>query len=455
MGLLSKIEDRKAVVSVVGLGYAGLPLAIAFAEAGFRVVGIDVDEAKVDSINRGESYFDDVPTRSLAAVVGSPVSSDIGGARASSLDVNGGPRLSATTDFDSLNSADAVIICVPTPLSKIKDPDLSYVITAAREISSRLHEGVLVVLESTTYAGTTEEVILPILRDDNGKSLEVGRDFFLAYSPERVDPGRKDWTVKTTPKIIGGVTEACLEVAKKLYGCAIDELVPVSSPKVAEMVKLLENTFRATNVALVNEIAIMCDRLGIDVWEVIDAAKTKPFGFMSFYPGPGLGGHCVPIDPQYLAWKLKTLNYNARFIQLAAEINLSMPGYVLGKISDLLNESRKPLRGSRILVLGVAYKADVSDFRESPALDLIDLLQGKGAEVAYNDPHVPQIEVGDSVMANTTLDEEALRNADCVVIATEHSSYDWQWVVDNSHLIVDTRNATRHSITDKQRVSKL
>ena len=455
MGLLSRIEDREAVVSVVGLGYAGLPLAIAFAEAGFRVVGIDVDKAKVDSVNRGESYFEDVPSRSLAALVGAAASSDRDGARTPTPDVNGGPRLTATTDFDSLKSADVVIICVPTPLSKIKDPDLSYVVAASREISKRLHEGVLVVLESTTYAGTTEEVILPILRDGNGHSFEVGRDFFLAFSPERTDPGRVDWTVKNTPKIIGGVTEACLEVAGKLYECAIDEVVPVSSTKVAEMVKLLENTFRATNVALVNEIAIMCDRLGIDVWEVIDAAKTKPFGFMTFYPGPGLGGHCVPIDPQYLAWKLKTLNYNARFIQLAAEINLSMPGYVLGKIADLLNEFHKPLNGSRILVLGVAYKADVSDYRESPALDLIELLQEKGAEVVYNDPNVAQIEVGDSVMASTTLDEEALRIADCVVIATAHSSYDWQWVVDNSRLIVDTRNATKASNLGTCRVAKL
>ena len=453
MDLLARIESREAVVSVVGLGYAGLPLAIAFAQAGFRVVGLDVDGAKVDALNRGESYFEDVRSEDLVPLVDVGASPAVAGSRTQ--DANGGPRLTATTDYDALEGADVVVICVPTPLSKMKDPDLSHVIAASGEIAKRLHPGMLVVLESTTYAGTTEEVILPILSGGNGRAFEVGRDFFLAFSPERIDPGRQDWSVRSTPKVIGGVTEACLKMATSLYGCAIESVVPVSSPKVAEMVKLLENTFRATNVALVNEIAIMCDRLGVDVWEVIDAAKTKPFGFMPFYPGPGLGGHCVPIDPQYLAWKLKTLNYNARFIQLAAEINLSMPAYVLSKIADSLNDLQKPLKGSRVLVLGVAYKADVSDFRESPSLDLIQLLKEKGADVAYNDPHVPQVEIDESLMVNSELDEEALRQADCVVIATAHSAYDWQWVVDNSRLIVDTRNATKATNIEKCRVAKI
>jgi UDP-N-acetyl-D-glucosamine dehydrogenase len=434
--LLAKIEDRSARVSVIGLGYVGLPLAVGFAEAGFRVVGVDVNPDRVAAINRGKSFVQDVPAACLASLVADG-------------------RLSATVDYDILREIDAVIICVPTPLSKTKDPDMSYIISAADEIARRLHPGMLVILESTTYPGTTEEVVLPRLQGANGQTHRVGTDFFLAFSPERIDPGRQDFTVYTTPKVIGGVTPHCQEVARSLYGCAIRQIVPVSSPKVAEMVKLLENTFRAVNIGLVNEVALMCNRLGIDVWEVIEAAKSKPFGFMPFYPGPGLGGHCIPIDPEYLAWKLKTLNYSARFIQLAAEINFAMPHVVLGKIADALNDAGKPLKGSRVLVLGVAYKADIGDLRESPALDLIQLLHGKGAEVAYHDPYVPRLAVDGLALAGVDLDAEMLRRADCVVIATAHSSYDWQWVVANSQLVMDTRNATKGVAADREHVVKL
>ena len=346
--------------------------------------------------------------------------------------------------------------CASRPrLSKTKDPDLSHIIVAADEIARHLHSGILVVLESTTYPGTTEEVILPRLEGARGLSFRAGTDFFLAFSPERIDPGRKDWTIRNTPKVMGGATPQCLEVAQKLYETVVDQITTVSSPKVAEMVKLLENTFRATNVALVNEIAIMCDRLGVDVWEVIDAAKTKPFGFMPFYPGPGLGGHCIPVDPQYLAWKLRTLNYNAKFIQLADEINLGMPEYVLGKISDALNEAGKPLKGSGVLVLGVAYKADVGDTRESPALDVIQLLLEKGAAARYHDPYVPELMVDGRPMSSVRLDAAALRDSDCVVITTAHSSYDWDWVVASSTLVLDTRNATAGVDSPVGRVIKL
>jgi UDP-N-acetyl-D-glucosamine dehydrogenase len=366
-----------------------------------------------------------------------------------------GAHLSATTDFDVLHEVDAAIICVPTPLSKTKDPDMSYLVASADAIARRLHSGMLIVLESTTYPGTTEELILPRLENAHHQTFRVGEDFFLAFSPERIDPGRKDWTVYNTPKVMGGITPRCLEVAQMLYGCAIEQVVPVSSPKAAEMVKLLENTFRAVNIALVNEVAIMCDRLGIDTWEVIEAAKTKPFGFMPFYPGPGLGGHCIPIDPEYLAWKLKTLNYNARFIQLAAEINFGMPHYVFGKIADALNEAGKAVKGSRVLILGVAYKADVNDLRESPALDIIHLLQAKGAEVTYHDPYVPQLNEDDLVLTGITLDEARLQQTDCVVITTAHSSYDWEWIVSNSRLVIDTRNATHNLNVDSSHVVKL
>jgi len=438
--LLNRIEHREAVVAVIGLGYVGLPLAVAFAEAGFPVVGVDVDPQKVEAIGRGEPYVQDVPSEPLGHLVAA--------------------GLRATTDYDVLREADAAIICVPTPLSKTKDPDLSYIVAAADAVAQRLHRGMLVVLESTTYPGTTEELILPRLQAAQGQALEVGRDFFLAFSPERIDPGRKDWTVRNTPKVIGGMTPACLRVARALYGSAIERVVPVSSPRAAEMVKLLENTFRAVNIALVNEVALMCDRLGLDVWEVIDAAATKPFGFMPFYPGPGLGGHCIPIDPHYLAWKLKTLNYNARFIQLAEEVNFGMPQVVLGKIADALNEDGKPLRGARILLLGVAYKADVGDVRESPALDLLHLLRAKGADVAYHDPYVPSVVLdgapeGPVRLECAPLERQTLQWSDCVVIVTPHSTYDWAWVVENSRLVVDTRNATKGLGANPGRIVKL
>lgn len=470
--LMEKIATREAVVSVVGLGYVGLPLTVAFAEAGFRVVGVDVDKRKVAGLNAGQSHVSDVESERIAALL-TPLTSFHGRRTRHSAEDGAQQRgsLAATTDFSILSEVDAVIICVPTPLGSTKDPDVSYVVAVADEIAHYLHPGMLVVLESTTYPGTTEELILPRLEqaqpyrngsgthhgDANGgrSPMVVGRDFFLAFSPERIDPGRKDWTIHNTPKVIGGVTPTCRQMTQALYECAIERVIPVSLPKTAEMVKLLENTFRAVNIGLINEVAIMCERLDIDVWEVIDAAKTKPFGFMPFYPGPGLGGHCIPIDPQYLAWKLKTLNYNARFIQLAAEINFGMPHYVLSKIADALNTQAKPLKNSRVLILGMSYKADVGDLRESPALDLLHLLREKGADVSYHDPYVPQLRLDGQLMETVTLDEQTLEQADCVVIATAHQSYDWEWVVAHSDLIMDTRNATRHVATALGRVVRL
>ena len=453
MQLLDKIESRQAAVSVIGLGYVGLPLAVLFAEAGFRVIGVDVDGDRVDSINRGESYIQDLPSGTLEGLTsdgGAPESKRL-------VPTDGRPpgTISATTDYEALSGADVAIVCVPTPLSKTRDPDVSHIVVTADEIATRLHPGMLIVLESTSYPGATEELILPRLRDANGQGFEVGTDFFLAFSPERIDPGRTDWTISNTPKVIGGITPQCVEAANALYQCVVERVVAVSSPRVAEMVKLLENTFRATNIALVNEMAIICDRLGVDVWEVIEAAKSKPFGFMPFYPGPGLGGHCIPVDPQYLAWKLKTLNYTARFIQLASEINFGMPEYVVGKIVDALNENGRALKGARVLVLGVTYKADVADLRESPALDLIQRLHEKGADVAYHDPYFPKLDVEELSMVGVDVLQDALREADCVVIATAHQSYDWEWVMDISELIVDTRNATAEVARGSARVVKL
>ncbi len=450
--LIERIHNRRASISVIGLGYVGLPLAITFAEAGFQVTGIDRDSTRVAAINRRESYIPDVNSERLALVMqsrGEPL-------RAGPARVPPGlGRLSATVSYDALAETDAAIICVPTPLSKTRDPDLSHILAAADEIARRLHPDMLVVLESTTFPGATEELVLPRLRNANGQAFQEGRNFFLAFSPERIDPGNQDWDVKNTPKVIGGVTPCCLQAATSLYQCVVHQVVSVSSPRVAEMVKLLENTFRATNIALVNEFAIMCERLDVDVWEVIEAAKTKPFGYMPFYPGPGLGGHCLPVDPQYLAWKMRTLNYRARFVQLAEEINFGMPAYVLSKITDSLNDAGKALNGSTILVLGVAYKADVGDVRESPALDLIPHLQEKGARVAYHDPYVPRLDVGRGTLESVSLTETALRGADCVVIITAHRTYDWDWVVRNSRLIVDTRNATARVAPAATRVVKL
>ena len=423
--LLDKIAGREAVIGIVGLGYVGLPLAVAFAQEGFKIIGVDIDAGKVDSLNRGESYVEDIPSAILGPLVNSGL-------------------IRATTDYSSMAAADAVSICVPTPLRKTKDPDISYIIHAADCLATYMPpgQGQLIVLESTTYPGTTDEIVLPrFTRDD----LEVGRDFFMAFSPERIDPGRTDYTVRTTPKVIGGVTPDCLEVAVALYGTVVDNPVAVSSTATAEMVKLLENTFRAVNIGLVNEVALMCDKLGLNVWEVVGAAATKPYGFMPFYPGPGLGGHCIPIDPHYLSWKLRTLNYTARFIELAAEVNGHMPDYVVSKVGDALNDERKALNGSRILVLGAAYKRDVGDVRESPALDVIHLLRGRGADVAYNDPHIPTMRLDGYELSSVELSAEVVAAADCVVVVTDHSAYDWEWLAANARLIVDTRNAVDSS----------
>lgn len=435
---LAKVHDRSAIVAVIGLGYVGLPLAVAFAEQGFPVVGIDVDARKVESLNRGESYVQDIPSARLEGIRLKVEGRDF---QPSTFNVPTPGRFFATTDFSILTGCDAAIICVPTPLNKTRDPDVRYVIAAGESVAKYLHPGMLVVLESTTYPGTTEELLLPMLCKALGvERCAVGQDFFLAFSPERIDPGNKQWTVENTPKVVGGVTPACREVTAALYGAIIEKIVPVSSTQAAEMVKLLENTFRAVNIALVNETAIMCDKLGIDVWEVIDAAATKPYGFMKFTPGPGVGGHCIPLDPHYLAWKLKTLNYNARFIQLAGEINSEMPRYWVQKMVDALNEAGKPLKGSNVLVLGVAYKKDIDDVRESPALDIIELLRQKGADVRYHDPYVLSIQHNGFEMAGETDLEAALDAADCVLIVTDHSVYDWSAVLGRARLVVDSRH---------------
>ncbi len=418
MNLKQKIESREARVGVLGLGYVGLPLAVAFAEAGFHVIGIDVDARKVEAINRQESYIEDIPSATLARL----------------------PHpITATTDFAALATCDTVSVCVPTPLSKTGDPDVSYIISAADAIARYLHPEMVVVLESTTYPGTTTEVVLPRLTG-NGANLKVGEDFFLCFSPERVDPGRKDWTTRTTPKVIGGTTPQCLEMGAALYGAALETIVPVSSTETAEMVKLLENTFRAVNIGMANEVLLMCERLGLDVWEVINAAATKPFGFMKFTPGPGIGGHCIPIDPLYLSWKLKSLKFTARFIELADEVNSAMPRYWVQKVQDALNEVAKPVKGSRVLVLGVAYKKDISDMRESPALDIIHLLQEKGAVVSYHDPHVPAFDHDGMAMTGEVDLDAALVAADCVVVATDHSAYDWAEIARRARVMVDTRH---------------
>jgi UDP-N-acetyl-D-glucosamine dehydrogenase len=418
--LLAKIEAKTARIAIIGMGYVGLPLAVEFARSGFHVTGVDVNPRKMAALNAGRSYIPDISSETLAPLVADG-------------------RLTGTTDYGVLRDADAISICVPTPLGKSKDPDISYIVAATEQIGRYAHHGMLVVLESTTYPGTTEEIILPRMID-NG--MKVGEDFFLAFSPERVDPGNTVWLIRNTPKVMGGVTPVCLEMALALYRNVVDTLVPVSSTQAAEMVKLLENTFRAVNIALVNEMAIMSDKLGVDVWEVIQAAATKPFGFMPFYPGPGVGGHCIPLDPHYLSWKLKTLNYNARFIELAGEINSHMPDYVAGKVADALNDDGKPVKGSRILILGVAYKPDIDDVRESPALDVIRLLQEKGAAVSYHDPYIPTLGHEKLDLDSVEL-AAALPGADCVVVITNHSTYDWPAIVGQTPLVVDTRHALR------------
>ena len=420
--LLQKISDREARIGVVGLGYVGLPLAVEFAESGFRVTGVDVDADKVRQINRGCSYIDDISSGRVSRLVESG-------------------NLGATSCYNELQDVDAISICVPTPLRKTRDPDMSYIIQATQSIAAIRRPGMLIVLESTTYPGTTEEVILPEMV---GSDLIVGKDIFIAYSPERIDPGNTKYNVRNTPKVVGGVSVACTEAAIALYCAATDRVIAVSSPTAAEMVKLLENTFRAVNIGLVNEMALMCDKLDVDVWEVIQAAATKPFGYMPFYPGPGLGGHCIPVDPHYLSWKLKTLNYNARFIELASEINTSMPLHVIDKITQALNNQERAVRSSRILILGVAYKPNVDDVRESPALDIISLLRQRGAKVSYCDPHVPQIQLESDVRLHSRdLSAQLLQDAHCVVIVTDHSVFDWDEIAQRSSVIVDTRHVYR------------
>jgi UDP-N-acetyl-D-glucosamine dehydrogenase len=431
--LLARIEDRSAVTAVIGLGYVGLPLAMEFCGAGFTVIGYDVSKRLVAQLMKGESHIQDVPSAQIAMHVKSG-------------------KFIATTDEAQIARADTVSIAVPTPLAKTRDPDMSYVIAAAEAVARRAHPGMLIVLESTTYPGTTRDVMQPRLER---LGLVIGKDVFLAFSPERVDPGNPTWHTKNTPKVLGGITPACTEVAAALYGTCIDRIVPVSSPEAAELAKLLENTFRSVNIGLANEMAIICDRLGVDVWEVIEAAATKPFGFMKFTPGPGIGGHCIPLDPHYLAWKMRTLNYKTRFIDLASEINSAMPDVVVGKVALALNDERKSVRDSRVLVLGVAYKKNIDDMRESPALDVIRLLEEHGAVVTYHDPHVPRYTEDGHERIGVPLTDETLARADAVVIVTDHSAIDYQRLVDKAALVVDSRNALAHTHPSRARIVSL
>jgi UDP-N-acetyl-D-glucosamine dehydrogenase len=425
--LTRKIENRSARLAVIGLGYVGLPLAVEFAQAGFQVTGIDVDTSRVKKLLAGVSYIPDVPTRDVRALVRSG-------------------HLTATSDFSVLGRMNAVNVCVPTPLSKQRDPDMSFVLAAAHEVARHLKPGLLVILESTTYPGTTDELILPLLQKTG---LKVGRDFFLAFSPERVDPGNPRFNTRNIPKVVGGVTRACTAVAAQLYAQRLEHVVPVSSPQVAEMVKLLENTFRSVNIGLVNEIAMMCKRLKIDVWEVIEAAATKPFGFMPFYPGPGLGGHCIPIDPFYLAWKARASGFEARFIELAGHINGEMPTHVVDLVAESLNRRGKSVHGSRVLVLGVAYKAGIDDIRESPSLDIMQTLIERGARVEYSDPFVPSLEFAGRRMKSLALSVTNLKRFDCTVIATAHADVPYATVLRHSRGVVDTRNALKGRRSNK------
>lgn len=420
--LLDKIEKKEAVFGVIGLGYVGLPLAVEFANAGFKVIGIDVDEDRVAKIHRSENFIQDVDDKELANAVKTG-------------------KLAATTDYSSLRHIDAVSIAVPTPLNKTKDPDISFILQVNEQIGKYLHKNLVVILESTTYPGTTRELILPTLESTG---LRVGEDVFLLFSPERVDPGNPVYHTENTPKVIGGMTENCLKLGTALYSHVFEKLVPVSSPEAAELAKLLENTFRSINIGLVNEMAMMCDRLGVDVWEVIDAAATKPFGFMKFTPGPGLGGHCIPIDPHYLSWKMRTLNYRARFIELAGEINAEMPNYVVDLVIEGLNRHGKSVKGSKILLLGMAYKPDIDDVRESPALDVHALLKSRGALVDFNDPYVEKVRFDGIYAESVPLDEGTLADYDCVVVTTNHKVYDMNMIAKHAQLIIDTRNSTAH-----------
>lgn len=416
-----KLKAKTAIIGIVGLGYVGLPLAVALSKAGFKVLGFDIRQRNVYSVNKGKSYIADVTSETLSAVVKSK-------------------HLQATIDQSHIKEVDAVCICVPTPLTKTKDPDLSYIIHESEQVSKYLQRGQLVVLESTTYPGTTRDVMLPILERSG---LRGGRDFYLAFSPERVDPGSKNYNIGNTPKIVGGIDTKSTRIASLLYSQVTEVVISVSSPEAAEMTKLFENVFRSVNIALVNELALLCNRIGINVWEVVDAASTKPFGYMPFYPGPGIGGHCIPLDPYYLANKARELDFHTRFIELAADINEQMPYYVISRIMDALNARGKSLKGARVLVLGVGYKKDVADLRESPSMKLIQLLREKGADLSYNDPYVTEIQVAGNVMKSVEMDDKQLSSADCVVIATDHTCYDYQHIANKASLIFDTRGTTR------------
>ncbi|MDP1990318.1 MAG: nucleotide sugar dehydrogenase [Syntrophales bacterium] len=422
--LIKKLQEKKAKIGVLGMGYVGMPLAVVFAEKGFTVLGIDPDKRKLETFEKGISYIRDVSSETVARL-------------------KAAGKLSMSSDFTSLAQMDAVSICVPTPLRKTGDPDMSFIVSATDQLAKYVHKGMVVVLESTTYPGTTRELMAPMLTEKSG--LKVGEDIFICFSPERVDPGREDWTTFNTPKVMGGMTKACAEVATAWYAGAIETIVPVSSVEAAEMAKLLENTFRMINIGMVNELAIMCERLGVNVWEVIDAAATKPFGFMRFTPGPGLGGHCIPIDPLYLSWKMKEMNYSAKFIELASEINTNMPRYVVARVLDALNDRGKTLKGNKVLVLGVAYKPDIEDVRESPAFDVIALMRKKGACVEYHDPFVPHIHHEhegwkmDSIAEGDLMKKVAA--ADAVVIITDHKSYDYKSILEKARFIFDSRNA--------------
>jgi UDP-N-acetyl-D-glucosamine dehydrogenase len=422
--LIGKAERRDALFGIVGLGYVGLPLAVELAKAGYQVLGFDVSQRVVDGLNARKSHVKDITNAQLAEAV------EAG-------------RFSATTDGAALAACDAISICVPTPLSKFKDPDVSYIVAATETVKAVLRPGQAIILESTTYPGTTREIMLPALESTG---LKVGEDFFLAFSPERVDPGNPVYQTKNTPKVVGGITLDCQRVVMALYQPSIDTLVPVSTTEAAELVKLLENTFRSVNIGLVNEMAIVCDKLGVDVWEVIEAAATKPFGFMKFLPGPGLGGHCIPIDPHYLAWKMRGLNYKTRFIDLAGELNTEMPVFWVRKVADALNEAGRAVRGSSVLVLGVAYKRDIEDLRESPALDIIRLLQGQGARVTYHDPYVPEYREDGHSLRSVPLTSETLANADCVMIVTDHTNVDYDLIRREAKVVVDTRNALKRAM---------
>jgi UDP-N-acetyl-D-glucosamine dehydrogenase len=433
--LIQKIEKRKAIIGVIGLGYVGLPLVVRFGEEQFRVIGFDTDPQKVDLLNEGKSYLQSVSTNLIQDLVGSKI-------------------FSATSDFSLLAEMDCIFICVPTPLTEKMEPDLSYIENTTRQISENMKRGQLIVLESTTYPGTTEEILLPKFQ---ARGWREGVDFYLAYSPEREDPGNREYTTKSIPKVVGGLTSHCQKVAKTLYEQIIDDVVVVSTIRVAEMTKLLENIYRSVNIALVNELKMLADRMGIDIWEVIEAASTKPFGYSPFYPGPGMGGHCIPIDPFYLSWKAKEYDFATRFIHLSGEINVSMPYYVVSKAIDALNETGKSIKGARILILGVAYKRDIDDTRESPALAVMKLLQDRGAKITYNDPHVPRLHPMrkyNFTMRSQPLTDELLREVELVLIITDHSQYDYRWIVNNSSLVVDTRNVTKGIRSARARIIK-